>query len=291
MNAPAFESSFDFNALPAEQSAKLKVITASIQLQGRMVLELVTSIGQHLIVAKDMLEHGQFLDWLPTVGFTESTAQNYMNVTRSFGPNMQMPEGQIDLGALYVLATSKVADEIRDDYLKLVGRGEHIAADAARALRDAPLLMRMRYVLQVISGQQFLDLFKLWQFLRGSNNRCVMFRKLIEEDFTDAGAAKVLFGNAAFKDADVLVMASTKFLAFDGDTIPVNRLTQELVQKYEWQIKEPGDPSSAAIRFMDTIAKVVEIDLAQQTITLQWSRAEVGEIFAGSEYHLVIAEL
>lgn len=85
------------NSLPATHTDKSKCLTPELnerlkkaatkirQIDSGMK-KPVFSIGQILVLVKNALDHGQFSKWLAVeVGYTQRTAQNYMNAFRQLG--------------------------------------------------------------------------------------------------------------------------------------------------------------------------------------------------------------
>lgn len=90
----------------------------------------IIGIGQHLIEAKAMLSHGEWLPWLSEQAhFSEKTAQNYMRVAREF-PNPQLVA---DLGVRKALALLELPPPDREEFAE-----DHNVLDmTARQLESA----------------------------------------------------------------------------------------------------------------------------------------------------------
>lgn len=90
----------------------------------------IIGIGQHLIEAKAMLSHGEWLPWLSEhAHFSEKTAQNYMRVAREF-PNPQLVA---DLGVRKALALLELPSADREEFAE-----DHDVLDmTARQLESA----------------------------------------------------------------------------------------------------------------------------------------------------------
>jgi hypothetical protein len=98
----------------------------------------IIEIGQKLIAAKEQVRHGEWLSWLAgEFGWTEGTAQRYMQVARAFG---QMPHAAvfadltIDASALYALASPRVPKDVRDEAIEAAKAGTHVTRKVALRL-------------------------------------------------------------------------------------------------------------------------------------------------------------
>jgi hypothetical protein len=83
----------------------------------------IIEIGNELIAAKSEMEHGEWLPWLQSnFGWSESSAQNYMNVARAFGKSPTVGDLTgiaIEGRALYYLASKNVPNEVREEAVAL----------------------------------------------------------------------------------------------------------------------------------------------------------------------------
>lgn len=160
MNAPALAVSleFDYEDVPEGARQDLMRHEALIRSYSRKVIDSVIEIGHELASAKQLIERGLWLRWLHSMSISPSTAENYMNVARSDMQGVQLKN--IDLSALYVLATSKTPPEVLTDLKRLIGRApdEQVNARVARALKSAPTPLRLRYVEGAITQDAFVSL-------------------------------------------------------------------------------------------------------------------------------------
>jgi Protein of unknown function (DUF3102) len=97
----------------------------------------IIEIGKELLLAKAQMEHGQWLPWLKkNFGWSNSTAQNYMNVARAFGkfPTVGNLVGvSIEGKALYYLSGKGVTEDAREKAIVQVKQGKKVTlADAKR---------------------------------------------------------------------------------------------------------------------------------------------------------------
>lgn len=229
---------FNYDELPSEKQALLKAITSDIAENSVIAVKAVERIGQRLADAKDLLDRGQWLNWLSSINMSHSTASNYMNVASNWGGTGIIE--QVDLAPLCVLSTSRVKDEVREDFMKLVQRGEQLDEKAARALRDAPPTLRARYVTGGLSKQDFVDLAEEYKDTP-PGSRAAAIRTLIDEKLTDARVAPQLYNHPNITMDDLEVAVRTGYLNFDAKPVEVENLTSELIELQGWQMKEPQD--------------------------------------------------
>ena len=97
----------------------------------------IIEIGRELIAAKKMVAHGGWLPWIDReFGWSEPTAQRYMQVARAF----QIPQREgferltIDATALYALSAPDVPQEARDEAVERAEDGDHVTLAQADAL-------------------------------------------------------------------------------------------------------------------------------------------------------------
>jgi hypothetical protein len=129
----------------------------------RVARKAIIEIGNELIAAKGEMPHGAWLPWLQSnFGWSDSSAQNYMNVARAFGkfPTVGDLTGvAIEGRALYYLASKNVPDEVRAEAVEMAKtrpialadaknlhadkseRPNPMATSAARPDRDEPVLL------------------------------------------------------------------------------------------------------------------------------------------------------
>jgi hypothetical protein len=76
---------FDYGSLSPEIADALREHTARIRHQVKATTTAIVWIGRDLLAVKQMLEHGQFVQWVEKeCGFSIRTAQNYMRVAEFF---------------------------------------------------------------------------------------------------------------------------------------------------------------------------------------------------------------
>jgi hypothetical protein len=92
----------------------------------------IIEIGRELIAAKAEVGHGDWSPWLKVeFGWSDSTAQNYMNVARKFPTLGNFTAITIDATALYALSAPDVPQEARDEAVERAEAGERITTRQA----------------------------------------------------------------------------------------------------------------------------------------------------------------
>lgn len=102
-------------ALPEQSGSRtVETITSEILHLQRVGGEAVLGIGQRLIEAKSMLEHGQWCDWLAeSVNYSERAAQRLMRLAREWSN----PTALSDLGATKALLVLSLPADERESFL------------------------------------------------------------------------------------------------------------------------------------------------------------------------------
>lgn len=89
-------------------------ITAEIRLCKQQTVQSIIRIGQCLVEAKELLQHGQWLEWLEgEVQFSERTAQRFMQLAEQFSN----PSPVTDLNYTKLLALLAIPEGERDAFL------------------------------------------------------------------------------------------------------------------------------------------------------------------------------
>jgi len=93
-------------------------------------------IGANLLEAQDLLAHGEFLPWIKAeFGMGKSSAYKFMNVAKAFpGKFPQNGNLSIAASALYLLASSEIPDDARNEALELAAAGESISPKKAKKI-------------------------------------------------------------------------------------------------------------------------------------------------------------
>lgn len=92
----------------------IETITGEILEAKRVGGEAIITIGQRLIEAKALLQHGEWLPWLTErIEYSEKTAQNFMRLARQWSN----PQALADLGATKALTLLALPPEERESFM------------------------------------------------------------------------------------------------------------------------------------------------------------------------------
>lgn len=92
----------------------IETITGEILEAKRVGGEAIITIGQRLIEAKTLLQHGEWLPWLTErIEYSEKTAQNFMRLARQWSN----PQALADLGATKALTLLALPPEERESFM------------------------------------------------------------------------------------------------------------------------------------------------------------------------------
>lgn len=121
------------NETPIRATGRTKEqITADFKLRCQRATEDILMIGYDLIEMKQMCEHGEWLQWLQSVEWSERTAQNYMRVARAWDENPKL----MAMGYSRTVAVLAAPAEIREQ----AERGDLAGASAADIKRMSAAL-------------------------------------------------------------------------------------------------------------------------------------------------------
>ena len=129
---------FDYGDLAPEVASMARQTAAAIrEAHQRQVAEVIAT-GEALIKVKVLLPHGEFGRWLESeFGWSVRSAENYMRVAETYGPNAQRV-AHSPLSVVYRLAAPTIPTEVREDVLLRADRGERPTERAVGDLiRDA----------------------------------------------------------------------------------------------------------------------------------------------------------
>ncbi len=107
----------------------LEEVKAGIRMRMRNMVYNALEIGNDLIEAKDACEHGQWLPFLRDIGFSASTAANYMRIAREVGADSRMAQ----LPYTKILALLAAPPEEREE---LAAAAEDMSAAEIRRLTE-----------------------------------------------------------------------------------------------------------------------------------------------------------
>jgi hypothetical protein len=115
---------FDYRDLTPNDRSFIKERALLIRDAAKRTAEGIILIGQWLTEAKSRLKHGQWLPWLETeFGWSVSTATNFMRVYENV-KLATVANLQIDVSALYLIATPKTPEPVREEIIKRAQSGE-----------------------------------------------------------------------------------------------------------------------------------------------------------------------
>ena len=116
-------------ASAASAARDIETITAEILELKQTAGSAILNIGQRLIEAKEMLDHGEWLPWLEErVEFSERSAQNFMRLAREWSN----PQTLADLGASKALTLLALPPVEREEFLS----EEHVVNGEAKSVVD-----------------------------------------------------------------------------------------------------------------------------------------------------------
>ena len=107
----------------------LEEVKAGIRMRMRSMVFNALEIGNDLIEAKEACEHGQWLPFLRDIGFSSSTAANYMRIAREVGADSRMAQ----LPYTKILAVLAAPPEEREE---LAAAAEDMSAAEIRRLTE-----------------------------------------------------------------------------------------------------------------------------------------------------------
>jgi len=136
MPDPLVRSAFNYESLDPGTAQFLNQQASAIKVLVKQSIENIIEVGTRLNDVKELLVHGQWMDWLDAeFGWTERTALNYMRVAQEFKFE-NISNLQIATSALYLLTQPSTPNEAREEAISRAQAGERITVSAARDLRD-----------------------------------------------------------------------------------------------------------------------------------------------------------
>jgi hypothetical protein len=104
--------------LTAEQKELCDTTCAEIRVIEAKLMKDIFYIGKRLIKVKDQLDHGQFSRWIASdVGYSQRTAQNYMNAFRCLGDKSETVS-LLPMKTIYDI--SSLPNEQRDEIVAMI---------------------------------------------------------------------------------------------------------------------------------------------------------------------------
>lgn len=121
---------WDYGQVPALHRKTVEDAAVEIAVSGRQMTASVMGIGGALLRAKGALQHGQFEEWCRVeFGMSERTAQNMMNVARTFAGKSAKISLLSD-STLYLLAAPSTPEPVREAVIaqaEATGRSPSVA--------------------------------------------------------------------------------------------------------------------------------------------------------------------
>ncbi|MFB2893213.1 DUF3102 domain-containing protein [Aerosakkonemataceae cyanobacterium BLCC-F50] len=126
---------FDYTMLDAETSLFIQQQTGEIRALMKRTAQDIIEIGQKLILVKEKLAHGRFLDWIAAeFEWSYPTAARFMQVANSFRKTYQIDK--FAASALYVLAAPSTPASARSEAIARAEAGEPITYTIAKEIRQ-----------------------------------------------------------------------------------------------------------------------------------------------------------
>ncbi|MGA9379934.1 MAG: DUF3102 domain-containing protein [Phormidium sp.] len=126
---------FDYTMLDAETSLFIQKQTGEIRALMKRTAQDIIEIGQKLILVKEKLAHGRFLDWIAAeFEWSYPTAARFMQVANSFQKTYQIDK--FAASALYVLAAPSTPASARAEAIARAETGEPITYTIAKEIRQ-----------------------------------------------------------------------------------------------------------------------------------------------------------
>jgi hypothetical protein len=126
---------FDYTMLDAETSLFIQKQTGEIRALMKRTAQDIIEIGQKLILVKEKLAHGRFLDWIAAeFEWSYPTAARFMQVANSFSKTYQIDK--FAASALYVLAAPSTPATARSEAIARAEAGEPITYTIAKEIRQ-----------------------------------------------------------------------------------------------------------------------------------------------------------
>jgi len=126
---------FDYTILDAETSQFIQRQTGEIRALMKRTAQDIIEIGQKLVLVKEKLAHGRFLDWIAAeFEWSYPTAARFMQVANSFRNTYQIDK--FAASALYVLAAPSTPETARSEAIARAEAGEPITYTIAKEIRQ-----------------------------------------------------------------------------------------------------------------------------------------------------------
>jgi hypothetical protein len=131
-------AAFDYASLAADDAEFLRKWATRIRQGIKSTVEAICDIGVQLCGAKQMLGHGQFIQWVESeFGFSPRSAQNYMRASE-FASDKCATVAFLTPAVVYRLAAPTAPPEVVSEVLARAANGERVShAEVVQMLRAA----------------------------------------------------------------------------------------------------------------------------------------------------------
>ena len=142
--------------------------------------ESIWEIGRRLKHVKENdLTHGQFLNWVETVGIARNEAQKYIRIVNELSPNYET-FNNLGLSALYLIAT--LPDEVKQEQLNRIEEGDNPTVRELQDLRRQLNLSKADNKILQEKNERLAD-----QALKGLEKKTVtkeVVKEVVPDDYT-----------------------------------------------------------------------------------------------------------
>ncbi|KAA9263529.1 DUF3102 domain-containing protein [Streptococcus anginosus] len=142
--------------------------------------ESIWEIGRRLKHVKENdLTHGQFLNWVETVGIARNEAQKYIRIVNELSPNYET-FNNLGLSALYLIAT--LPDEVKQEQLNRIEEGDNPTVRELQELRRQLNLSKADNKILQEKNERLAD-----QALKGLEKKTVtkeVVKEVVPDDYT-----------------------------------------------------------------------------------------------------------
>lgn len=134
----------------------LEEITASVRMNTQAAGMHILQIGQDMLDAKALLDHGQWLPWLQSVGYSPRTAENWMRIAREVSPDSALSA----LPQAKVLALLALPAEERESFAQENAVDNKSTAEIKRLIQEKEAALREKNALAAALDKTKSDLQK-----------------------------------------------------------------------------------------------------------------------------------
>ena len=100
----------------------------AIRVLGKRTIANVIEIGHHLVEAKTLCGHGNWLPWLDReFGWSDKQAERFMQMHSMLGKFDKLSNLDVPMSALYLLASPSTPEVVRQEVIERVERGEKVS--------------------------------------------------------------------------------------------------------------------------------------------------------------------